>query len=91
MNAFDLQIELTVDAVDGEAYSRYADVEPVHRPVEGFLDIRGQPVELDGALDQPPEAEPDDEDQRCGERAEPHQEAVRAPPHSHRRRTAALG
>ena|SRR6516165_12787808 len=70
-NTFELQIELTVVPVNGEAHSRYGNLKPVTRPAERFLDIGGQTIEFDRALHQAPQPERDDEDQRSRKRAEP--------------------
>ena len=80
-NTFELQIELTVVPINGEAHSRYGKKEPVTRPAERFLDIGGQTIELDRTLHQAPQAERDDEDQSSRERAEPYEAAMRAAPH----------
>src|SRR5215469_388149 len=90
-NASELQIEAAVVAVDGEAHSRYGDLEPVSRPAESFLDIGGQAIELDGALYQAPQAESDDHGQRRCYRAEPYREAMCAAPHPQRGRAEAPG
>ena len=66
-------------------------MEPVGRLVERFLDIRGEAVEFDGALGQAPQAKTEEEDQRRGDRSEPHQEAMRPLSHPHRCRSAAFG
>ena len=67
-------------AVDPEAHPRNRHFEPGPGALERRLDIGGEPIELDRALHQAPDAEQGDQDQHRGERAEPAQEMMCAAP-----------
>jgi hypothetical protein len=78
-NTTDLQIESPLAGVDGKSDSRYCDMNAAGRAVEIVLDIRCQPVELDRALGQAPQAEPEEKHQRRRERAGRQNEPMRSP------------
>ena len=91
MHAGKLQVELAVAAANGELHRGNADLKTVCRPVERLLDIGGKPTEFDRALGQAPQAEPNHQDERRGQRRHPRQEAMRPTPHPQRGRVGTRG
>ena len=67
-------MRLTVDA---DADSGDRDPHPGAGPLQRRLDVGNQAVKLDGALQQPPDANNPDEGQHRRDTTEPHQQAMR--------------
>ena len=85
------QIELVGVVVDADADSGHRYPDAGAGTLERLLDIGGEPVELDRALQQPPDDDADNEDQDRGDAAQPVEQPVRMMDDVLRRRCGARG